>query len=157
MRSKLDFGNSVSTSASLSYITGKMKMIGHCNGGWNTCMTFTNEGKLVIRLKVLMMACFEVNKQLTSADINKCPTSMPLGHATYGVSAMCSAITADIHWATKGPAACVPVTAIVAADVLELPAADSVVALLETVGEVAVAAEGDSGDFSPAFEAEVPD
>ena len=116
------------------------------------------------------MACFQINKQLTSADnflINKqltsadnkdSPTSMPFGHATYGVSAMCSAITADIHWATKGPAACVPVTAIVAAaDVLELPAADSVVALLETVGEVAVAAEGDSGDFSPAFEAEVPD
>ena len=119
-------------------------------------MTFTNEGKLVIRSKMLM-ACFEVNKQLKSADIKKSPTSMPLGHATYGVSAMCSAITADIHWATKGPAACVPVTAIVAADVLELPAADSVVALLETVGEVAVAAEGDSGDFSPVFEAEVPD
>ena len=33
MRSKLDFGNSVSASASLSYITGKMKMIGHCNRG----------------------------------------------------------------------------------------------------------------------------
>ena len=37
MRSKLDFGNSVSASASLSYITGKMKMIGHCNGGMALC------------------------------------------------------------------------------------------------------------------------
>ena len=63
----------------------------------------------------------------------------------YGLSAICSAITADIQCAfncASGPA-CEPVTAMVAAEA-EPATADSVVA---AGGEVAVV--DDSGDFPP--------